>query len=185
VIRRLPWALPLLAVLAGCGSSEPPRPAATVRPPALPARAVPYLDSTTRVLTPANLARETRLDALPRQLTQWGFAGATVRTFQGESKRLQVVESRTLRFRSPGGATAFLRLVRANLGAFYPGALTPRPFVSRGRHGLVVKAAPCTCHMASPAYLGVVAAGPTVTWLAINGPRATVRTLTRLAAQAP
>jgi hypothetical protein len=39
--------------------------------------------------------------------------------------------------------------------------------------------------MATPALLGVVSRGRLVTWLEINGPRATVGALARLAARAP
>jgi hypothetical protein len=189
VSRRGPALAVLLAgglLAGGCGGEdEAARPAGAVRPPTLPAAAVPYLDSTERALTPAQLGRETRVPALAKRLAGWGFAGGAGRSFQGQSKRLQVVESRTLRFRSAGGASAFLALVRSQPGSFLPGAETPRPFRSRGRRGIVVKAAPCSCHMASPAYLGMLASGPTVSWLEINGPRATVGALRRLAAQAP
>jgi hypothetical protein len=189
VIRRAgPVAVAALAagvLLGGCGEADPGRPAAAERVPTLPARAVPYLESTERTLTPALLARETGLATLAGQLAEWGYAGGASRSFQGQSKRLQVVESRTLRFRTAGGAAAFMRIVGRRPGAFFPGAERPRAFRSRGRRGILIKAAPCTCHMASPAYLGVVAGGPTVSWLEINGPRATVRALTRLAAQAP
>jgi hypothetical protein len=189
--RAAPLAVAALAaggLLGGCGGADPARPAAdsqAIRVPTLPARAVPYLESKERALTPTVLAREAGLDTLAGLLAEWGYAGGASRSFQGQSKRLQVVESRTLRFRTAGGAGKFMRIVRGRPGSFLPGAERPRAYRSRGRRGVLIKAAPCTCHMASPAYLGVVASGPTISWLEINGPRATVRALTRLAAQAP
>jgi hypothetical protein len=60
-----------------------------------------------------------------------------------------------------------------------------RGFSSRGRSGILATAQQCQCHLANPAYLGVVARGDTVTWLEINGPGATPRKLAELLAAAP
>jgi hypothetical protein len=195
--RVLPRAL-LPAVLAaamagGCGGGERDGASASGAspvdagppPPTLRAGDVPYLDSRRRVLRAADLAREAALPALTGRLGAWGFEAGASRSFQGQSRRLQVVESRTLRFRSPAGAASFLAFVRAHRGSFFAGSGAPRPFASRGRHGLLLESAPCACHLATPAYLGVVARGSRVSWLAVNGPRASVRALRTLAARAP
>jgi hypothetical protein len=173
------------AAVAGCGAtgsaSPPPAP-----PPALPASAVPYLPSRARALPAATLAREAALPPLSGRLRAWGYVNGTARSFQGQSRRrLQVVDSRTLQFRSPAGARAFVAYVRAHAPSFLGGAAEPRAYVSRGRRGLVVSARPCACHLANPALLAVVGGGARVTWLEINGPGATRAELRRLAARAP
>jgi hypothetical protein len=107
------------------------------------------------------------------------------RYFQGESRQLEVVDSRALRFRSASGASDFITFVRLHASAYlgaYPGL---RGFTSRGRSGILATAQPCACHLANPAFLGVVAHGGTVTWLEINGPGATAHRLTQLIAVAP
>jgi hypothetical protein len=176
------------AALAACGGTDRDageRASGAAPPPALPARAIPYLDSRANTLSPAALARESGQPVLRARLAQWGFDGGTRRYFQGESRRLQVVDSRALRFRDAAGAAAFVGFVRTHPGSFLGGAVSPRPFSSRGRQGIVLRAAPCACHLATPALLAVLSRGRLVTWLEINGPRATVGALAALAAKAP
>jgi hypothetical protein len=172
------------AALSACGAGARDAPAPPP-PPALSASALPDLEPKERTLTAASLARETPVPGLRDRLASWGYQAGFSRSFQGQSRRLQVVESRTLRFATPRGATAFVAAVRARPSAYYPGGLTAHDFSSRGRRGIVVKAAACSCHLANPALLGVVTRGSTVSWLEINGPRATVRALRALADQAP
>jgi hypothetical protein len=192
--RRAPVALTAAAAaatlaLAACGSDARPgggsAAATPAPPPALPASALPELEATQRTLTTALLARETPSPGLRDRLQGWGYVTGFARTFRGESHSLQNVESRSLRFATPRGAQAFVNAVRTHPGQFYPGGISARDFASRGRHGVVVRAASCSCHLANPALLGVVTRGPLVTWLEINGPRATVRALHRLADRAP
>jgi hypothetical protein len=175
----------VLAVACGGGASERAAAPAGPAPAALPASAVPYLESSERPLTAAAMAKEAGLPELVVHLREWGFQAASRRSFQGPSKRLQVVDSRTLRFGSPAGAAAFVRYVGSRPGDFLGGGQAPRPFASGGRRGILVEGLPCSCHLATPVLLGVVSGGPTVTWLEINGPRATRRALDRLAATAP
>jgi hypothetical protein len=172
-----------VSVLGACGAAEqePAGPA----PAALPAKALPYLEAKQRTLTAAILARETPAPGLGDKLATWGYRTGFSRSFQGDSRRLKVAESRTLRFGTARGAAAFVAAVRARPSAFYPGGIAARDFSSRGRHGLVVRAMSCSCHMANPAFLGVVARRGTVSWLEISGPRASVRALRTLADQAP
>ncbi len=171
-------ALALLA--AGCGSaaSVARQPALTVLPP----RAVAYLPSSTRSVTAAKLAKEAGTQTLQRDLRAWGFRGGSERYFQGESRRLQVVDSRMLRFRAASGAAAFIRFVTTH----------PTPYVGSfasvralGRAGKLLIAQPCQCHLSNPAYLGLVPTGSAVSWLEINGPGATRAALVRLMAQVP
>jgi hypothetical protein len=183
---RLRGGLAVLVALtaSACGSStiatstSPP-------PPTLSPQAVPYLPSTLHVLTGAKLAHEAGAPALRDRLHTWGFVAGADRYFQGESRQLQVVDSRDLRFRSATGAAEFVIFVRRHASVYlgsYPGV---RSFSSRGRTGILATAQPCTCHLANPAFLAVVSRGSAVTWLEINGPGATAHRLVALMAAAP
>jgi hypothetical protein len=169
------------ALPAACGSDERAAPP----PRALTAGAVPYLESKARPLTAAVVAREAGDPTLAGRLADWGFDGGSSRYFQGQSRQLQVVDSRTLRFRTSDGAAAFLRFVRAHPESFFPGAGPMRRFSSEGRHGILVEGLPCSCHLATPALFSALPRDTTVSTLEINGPRATVRALRELAAEAP
>ncbi|MDQ6817012.1 MAG: hypothetical protein M3018_06335 [Actinomycetota bacterium] len=154
-------------------------------PSTLPARAVPYLPSSVKVVTQAGLAREARFPALASDLGSWGFVSGSDRYFQGESRRLQVVDSRTLRFSRPDGALAFVGFMRAHAAAILGSFPILKPYVSLGRSGFLAIAQQCQCHLANPALLAVLTHGGVVTWLEINGPGATRRQLVRLLAGAP
>jgi hypothetical protein len=167
-------------VVAACGAATDMPPPAT-----LPSQAVPYLPSSAKGLTPASLAREAQSPSLVRRLSEWGFMAGADRYFQGESRQLQLVDSRTLRFRSAAGAASFVGFIRLHADAYLGSFPRMRSFSSRGRSGILATAQQCQCHLANPAYLGVVARGDTVTWLEINGPGATPRKLAELIAAAP
>jgi hypothetical protein len=169
-----------LALLASaCGS------AGHAMPPTLGARAVPYLPSSPRALTVAGLAREVGTPTLAGSLRAWGFTAGAQRYFQGESRRLQVVDSRTLRFRTAGGAQAFVAFARAHVSTYVGSFPRLRELVLGGRRGFLAVAQPCQCHLANPAFLAVLARGGTVTWLEINGPGATPGGLHALLRLAP
>jgi hypothetical protein len=168
-----------VVALAGCGSSR-----STPAPPTLAAGAV-ALPSSLKTLSSHGLAREAQAPGLATQLGSWGFLAGTDRYFQGESRQLQVVDSRTLRFRSAQGASAFVGFMRMHTYAFLGSFAQVRRIVSRGRAGIVATGQPCQCHLANPAYLAVVSHGATVSWLLINGPGATPRRLAALLDQAP
>ena len=113
--------------LAGCGSSSTAdsssvghAPAAAPLPRTLAAGAVPYLPSTRRALSASFLARESQVPGLAGRLAGWGYVAGAQRYFQGESRKLQVVDARTLRFRGAPGASAFVGFMRGHLNA-YPG----------------------------------------------------------------
>jgi hypothetical protein len=179
--RRLGASLLAGVVLAtGCGGSSPQSPPLT-----LPASAVPYLPSSLKPVTSADLARETRSPALASQLGAWGFVAGSDRYFQGESRRLQVVDSRTLRFRAPGGAAAYVSFMRLHAAAILGSFPILRTFASGGRRGFLAVAQQCQCHLANPALLAVLAHRGLVTWLEINGPGASRRQLERLLVGAP
>ncbi len=183
-----------LAAASGCGSSSSSSsganpgssPAAAVLPPTLPAAAVPYLPSVHKPLTAAFLAREAEVPSLTVRLSGWGYQAGADRYFQGESKRLQVVDSRTLRFRDSAGASAYVAFMRAHLSPILGSFPEVRTFTAdaAGR-GILAAGQECQCHLANPSFLALVAHGPTVTWLEINGPGATRRGLDALIARAP
>jgi hypothetical protein len=178
--RRAGFAIALALVCGGCGAAASPPTVLTLR-----ASAVAYLPSTIKPISAAFLAREAGTPELRAQLGGWGFVTGRQRYFQGESRRLQVVDSRTLRFRTGGGADAFVAFLRAHLNPYLGGFANLQPLTSSGRTGFVATAQECQCHLANPAYLAVVARGGTVSWLEINGPGANRRMLTALLARAP
>jgi hypothetical protein len=179
--RRSAAALALAAVAAGCGG----RAAQAPRPPVLAAAAVPYLPSSVRSLAADDVAPPKTLAGLAGDLERWGFRAGAERSFQGQSRRLQVVVSRTLEFRSAAGARSYVRYVHTHAGAVLGATFRQEALRSRGRRGWSVRLASCSCHMASPALVGIASRGRRVTWLEVNGPRAGARALERLFAEAP
>jgi hypothetical protein len=175
-------AVAMIAGLAivGCGGTTH-----VPAPPTLPPHAVPYLPSSAKALSAAGLAREAQSPSLSRRLSDWGFVAGSDRYFQGESHQLQVVDSRTFRFESAAGAASFVGFIGRHAAAYLGSFPRMGGLRSRGRRGILATAQPCQCHLANPAYLGVVTRGGIVTWLEINGPAATPRRLAELIAAAP
>jgi hypothetical protein len=136
-------------------------------------------------LSPVALAREAAAPALRQRLNDWGYVAGADRYFQGESHQLQVVDSRALRFKTAIGAHAFVAFVARHTSAYLGSFPRTRAFSSAGRSGILATAQPCQCHLANPAYLGIVAGGGIVRWLEINGPGATPHKLAKLLAAAP
>ena len=183
----LAGALAVALVLGGCGAAAPSGGGhvAAAPPATLPARAVSYLPSTLKPLRSELLAREAGAPGLRQKLGVWGFVVGADRYFQGESHRLQLVDSRTLRFRTAAGADSYVTFTRGHLGSYLGSLPRIRRFETLERTGFLAVGQPCACHLANPAFLGVVSQGPTVTWLEINGPGATPRALASLIARAP
>lgn len=179
-------AIALAAAACGGGAVDTAGPGPAAKPPpVLSARAVAYLPSKAQPLTAGRLAREIRLPALADDLARWGFRAAGERSFQGESHRLNVVDSRTLDFTRPSGARAYVAFVRSHVAVYLGSYPTVRAFRSAGRSGWLFRAQSCACPGATPLWLGVASRGRRVTWLEINGPDATATTLRGLAARAP
>lgn len=192
-LRIVVAAVVMTAVAAGCGASShsghgnvtAATPASAVAPPVLPATAVAYLPSRSKPLTPTFLAREEQAPTLPASLARWGFSSGEDRYFQGESRRLTLVDSRTLRFARDAGAQAFVGFQRRHLNSYIGSFATTVRFSSHGRTGFLATGQACACHLANPVRLAAVSKGGVVTWLEINGPRATRHALVALIAQAP
>ncbi len=144
-------------------------------------RAVTGLPAVTRPLSAADVQKDSSRSGLAARLRMWGYLGGWQRTFQGESRRLTLVVSRSLTFRARSGAVAFVAYLTRHLGAFYPFALRSRLTLG-GQAGWLIKPPSCACHMAEPLYVGVTAAGRQVRWLEINGPQATGKLLTSMLA---
>jgi hypothetical protein len=172
------------AGLCGCGGSSPAA-APPSPPPVLPAAAVSYLPSAARPLTVHDLVHESTAPGLAAGLARWGYVRGAQRLFQGQSKTLQVVVSRTLEFRSASGAAAYVRYVHRQATAVFGAQPTQEPLSAGPRRGWTITLAPCACHMASPALVGVASAGRRVSWLEVNGPTASAGVLSRLLARAP
>jgi hypothetical protein len=149
--------------------------------PVLKTSAVPGIPSTTRPLTSADLAKDSTVGDAASRISSFGYLGGMQRTFQGESRRnLSLVVSRSLVFRDPSGASAFVAFVHDNAPAYFGDGSRVRPLSAQGRAGWLFTLAPCACHMATPAYVGLVSQGDSVTWLEINGSDATPALLSQL-----
>jgi hypothetical protein len=150
----------------------------------LPAAAFTGLAVVTQPLTGRDVQKDSTVPDLAARLAGWGYIGGWQRTFQGESRRLTLVVSRSLQFRTSPGAAAFVAYMHQKVGSFYPFALTSRLSMP-GRSGWVIRPPLCGCHMATPLVVGVTAQGRKVSWLEINGPQASTRLLTQLLARTP
>jgi len=133
-------------------------------------------------LTAQDVQKDAGLRGLAARLSRWGYAGGWQRTFQGESRRLTLVVSRSLRFRSHSGAAGFVAYLDRHVGSFYPFATISRLTLA-GQAGWLIKPPMCACHLAEPLYAGVTDSGRVVRWLEINGPVATGHLVARLLAQ--
>jgi hypothetical protein len=167
--------------MTACGSS-PDRASAPTG--VLPTAAVAGLAVVTQPLTGKDVQKDSTVPDLAARLDRWGYVRGWQRTFQGESRRLTLVVSRSLQFRTPPGAADFVAYMHQRVGNFYPFALAS-PLSMSGRSGWVIRPPLCSCHMATPLLVGVVARGRKVSWLEINGPQASTRLLTQLLGRTP
>jgi hypothetical protein len=165
----------VVALLVGCGTSGE-RDLAV-----LPASAVPELESTTEEVTAEDLAAD--FGANGPSFT--GFLVGRERVFQGESHDLDRVVSRTLSFENAQDARAYMAYFRSHLALVYGAGTGATTLESEGRRGFLVDPAACACHRAEPTLTALVAAGPRVTYLELNGGGAKRARLEDLLAQAP
>jgi hypothetical protein len=162
--------------LAGCGGTARHAPSATG---VLPAHAIAGLPAVTRELSAADVQKDSGVHDLAALLRRWRYVRGWQRTFQGESRRLTLVVSRSLTFGASAGAAAFVAFLGRHVDAFYPFAIS-KPLAASGQSGWLIKPPLCACHMAQPLYVGVTRTGRQVRWLEINGPRASGRMLRAL-----
>jgi hypothetical protein len=142
--------------------------------------AVPGVPSTTTVLAIGELAKDASIPQLASKIASWGYQDGRQRTFQGPSPRLTLVVSRSLLFREDTGAQRFAAFVATNSGSYFGAGVEVHRLVAQGRSGWMFTPAPCACHLANPAFIGVLVQGSDVVWLEINGPDATPALLVRL-----
>jgi hypothetical protein len=154
--------------------------------PVLAPAAVPGLAASTHPVAAHDLAADvaggSRFEGL---LHNWGFARGRERDFQGPSRRVDRVVSRTLAFDNESGASAYVAWIGAHPAALYGAGSSARRATSGPRTGFVIDAAACACHRASPTLLAVVAHRGRVTWLEANGGGVTRNVLLALLARAP
>jgi hypothetical protein len=180
-LARLGVLLVLLTVSA-CAQQGSHRglPVSSASLPVLAAAAVPGIPSVTTRLTSADLGKDAAIRGLAAEITSWGYLGGRQRTFQGESHRLSLVISRALVFRDATGAQRYAAFVHEHEVAFFGVAVQTRPLPGRSTSGWLFIPPLCACHLANPALIAILNAGPRVLWLEINGPTATPTLLVRL-----
>jgi hypothetical protein len=122
-------ALALTLVITACGGS-PARPAAPSG--ILPTTAVAGLAVATQPLTSQDVQKDSNARDLAARLAGWGYVSGWQRTFQGESRRLTLVVSRSLQFRTSPGAAAFVAYMHQRWGV---SILSPLPAGSGCRDG--------------------------------------------------
>jgi hypothetical protein len=166
----------VLVALGACGGEAVPKETLPVLAPS----ALPGLAGTTEEVGPDDLAADFGLD-----VAFDGFVAGRERVFQGESHTLDRVVSRTLQFQDAATATRYVEFVRSHVADAYGAGTAATPLRNRGRSGYLIDPAACACHRASPTLTAVVAEGPRVTYLEINGDGATRAALERLLLQAP
>jgi hypothetical protein len=172
---RAPLVLVALVLLSACGES------ASTELPLLPTSALPELGSSTDEVTAKDLAA----DFGTAKPSFSGFVIGRERVFQGESHDLDRVVSRTLDFDDAAAAQAYLRYYQSHLALAYGAGTSARPIESEGREGYLIDPAACACHRAEPTLAALVAEGPRVTYLEVNGGGAKPDRLESLLAQAP
>ncbi len=149
--------------------------------PVLSTAAVPGgLAVTTRPVPVSLLEKDASVPGLGARLESDGYVGGRERTFQGESRDLSLVVSRSLLFDGPTGAADFVRLVHDDATTYFGEGTEVAPLSSSAGSGWLFRPTACACHLANPVRLGVVQDGSRVVWLSINGPLATDARLTAL-----
>ena len=173
-------ALAALLLTVACGATSPGPGAglsgggASMR--VLSPSAVPDVPSKTTVLTAGDLTKDASIPDLLSKLSAWGYVDGRQRLFQGQSRHLTFVVSRALLFQGSAGAGAYVEFVHSNATSFF-GIAGSQPLVAQGRSGWQFTPSACSCHLANPVVIGVVADGSGVAWLEINGPDATATLL--------
>lgn len=148
-------------------------------------RAVPGLSAQDRGLDAESLTHDAPLPAMAGNLKRWGFLGGHEREFKGTSKTFTDVVSRTLLFRRPAGARAYVAFVAEHAASFWGPGSAVQPVTSAGRAGFFVRGASCGCHRESPILVTVVSRRSRVSWLLVNGPGATRARAEALAGRMP
>jgi hypothetical protein len=171
---RVPAIVAAVAFFAGCGESASPE------LPVLPPSALPGLSSAAEPVSADDLAADFGAGAEVSNLVD-----GRERVFQGESHDLDRVVSRTLEFEDGASAQAYMDYFHSHLADAYGPGTSASPIESKGRQGYLIDPAACACHRAEPTLAALVAEGPRVTYLEVNGGGAKRDRLEELLAQAP
>jgi hypothetical protein len=172
-------------LLAACGGGGA-RAGSGGAPASLPVlQGVPGLAAEDRVLDADALTHDAPIPSLAGDLERWGFVTGREREFKGASKTFTDVVSRTLLFRRPAGAAAYVAFVADHAASYWGPGSAVRPVSSAGRAGFFVRGASCGCHRESPILITLVSNRARVSWLLVNGPGATRARAEALAARMP
>jgi hypothetical protein len=172
-----------LVVACGGGGGEAADGRATASLPVL--RAVPGLSAQDRALDVEALTHDAPVAGLAGDLERWGFVAGREREFKGTSSTLTDVVSRTLLFRRPAGAEAYVAFVADHAATYWGPGTAVQPVTSAGRTGFFVRGASCGCHRESPILVTIVSRRSRVSWLLVNGPGATRARAQALAERMP
>jgi hypothetical protein len=137
----------------------------------------PGLAATTTQVTPASMQAEGTVQGVADELVAAGFVAGRQRTFQGPSKDLTLVRDREFLFESAQGAKQYLDSVRGKATAYFGEATGISELKSGSRTGYLFVPPECACHGANPVLTAVLADGPRLSWVTINGPMATKQRL--------
>jgi hypothetical protein len=141
---------------------------------------LPGLEATTEPVTADDLVGD-----LGGNVRVEGFVSGAERVFQGESLDIDRVVSRTLVFESAAAAKGYVDLARTHVDDLYGVGTTAEPLEAGGRRGYLIDPAACACHRASPTLTAILARGPRVTYLEVNGGGVDPAAVEGLLAQAP
>jgi hypothetical protein len=158
---------------AGAGTGSLSSTSSAPVTPVLAASPVVGLTATTIDVTQQTLRDETTVAGVTQALDSSGFVGGRQRTFQGPSKDLTLVLSRSLAFRDAAGAEHFLSFVHDHADALFGLTTEVSPLAVGARSGWTFVAPQCACPGAQPRVVAVVQDGARIDWLTINGPQAT------------
>lgn len=160
-------------VIAGCaGTTAGPAPTPVATGAVLRDSPAADLVASTAPVTISTLTGETTEAGMADALASSGFLGGRQRSFQGASKDLSLVVSRTLVFRDQAGAERFLGYLHDHAAALFGLTTSSTPMSVPAGAGWAFTAPECACPGAQPTLVGVVRDGATLHWLSINGPQA-------------
>lgn len=169
-------------LLVGCASSSAPGGVVAPTPAdALPASALPELESRTRALALSDVASDGGGGALADLLAGAGFVSGSEREFFGRGSDFSRVLARALLFQEPRGASEYLAWINSHgVAGLGPSTIADPP--SLGDSSVLLAFQPkCGCKSDVPAFLLAWGRGRTVLWLYAAGTGASRHSVLALA----